>query len=297
MCIEPREYSEGAPWDIFLTFRDPTLEYTFWYRRVTNLLWLCDRITYSLGIILSFVTYFKLQLAISTAVLLSIAPAFFCGCCLAWTFSHKTNYMRWRTECIVVMRPMLVLTISTTWVYILPPEASLSFVMARLVFNPTFHVLLSLNIGFQLQFRHQLLLQLVSVAIATYFVPLHCSAWFRDDSFSPLITKALGIIDSVVRVLWTWRIPSKCPENILMNGNSACWLVMCFIQWTVSVLSSGLLYCLESYSRVVFLLSAWEPDRKGRQNLWKFWREGIVMCCWTCLILSVSLYSVLNFKV
>lgn len=297
MCIEPAPLSEEAPWDFFLTFRDPTLEQAFWCERVRTLLWLCDRITYSLAITLSFVTYFKLQLPIRTAVLLSLAPAFFCACCLVWMFSYMNSYMKWRTVCIVVVRALLVPTISASWAYILPPEASMSLVLGRLIFNPTFYVLVSLNIGFQLKFRSHLVLQLVSVATATQFVPLHCSAWFRDDSFGPIIGKVAGHIESASQVLLTLRLPSEPPKIILRDGDSTCWLVICFFQWTVCILSSGLLYCLESHFRVVYLLSAWEPDRKGRQDLWRVWRDSVVMCCWTCVIVSLAAYSILKFKV
>lgn len=294
MCIEPSVPLEGVPWGSVLTFFDPGFEHRFWCKRVSNLLLPCDRITYALGIVFAIVTYFKLQLPNSGAMPLSLVPVFLCSGCLAWMFYDTHSYTRWRTWCVVVMRSLLVPIISAAWAFILPPKPSTSAVVARLLFSPNFYVHMSLNIGFQLKFRTHIAIQLASVVMSTHFTPVHCSAWFEGDSFTPIIKGVAGDIDWVVRALWTLRLEPLSADRMALDGDSACWLVGCFFQWIVCGLSSTLLYCLETHSRVGYLLSVWEPDAKGRQNLWAFWRDGVVSCCWTFVIVSLMAYAVLK---
>ena len=283
-----------CPWDIALTFWDPTWEEGFWDTRVNNALWNLDRWMHSIGLVGAAIMVIKHP---SNLMVLSCAAALLgLGAAQAyWSLSHSSSYMRWRSWNLAVYRIWIVTLVTVSACFSMESGAGTDWPsLARLVVTSNIPALLCTGIGLQLRFKTHVIVQFVSTCIAMLFVPSYCMRWEIKNA-SGFQCMGAGIQSAIGILMMGTEVKSSQTYdhgNIKIN----CWLSVSFVQWSLGfLLPAAFVYCNESYTRVLYIVSTMHTTDDERQRLWRMWRENILLSLWYLLVGMTVIWAALNF--
>ena len=213
---------------------------------------------------------------------------------LAHTFLAGELYVQTRPRVLVPVKLSIVAAMGAIKVLIPNLEAGAPHLVFSLFFQSNSSMLMMLTLGLQNKFRTHVMLQLVLVAVAMQFSPLCCRMYVRESRSMAAISGMAGRIDSVFQKLMMLKVPQQ--ETVQREDGPACWFTVCFFQWSATLITGSLLYCLESHSRVMYLLSCKQHSVRYRRLLWRTWRCAVLMSGWICAIGLMVVYVVLKMS-
>lgn len=267
------ESSNDGPWDAFsLAFADPSLEDKYWQARVRGALCWYDFIIYLNTVIHWALLFFTLPPNPSTPKYVSTIffPSFLCAeIVLTYcSFYHTKCYTKWRAHIVLAVRIAAAMGVTDSLFFQRPePLISRPTVLARMTFQATVAASFILGVGLRLPFRLHLVVEFLCCTIAMLLIPSSNETWFLKDERISIVCQFVGqTIDRTIRML------------LLVGGNAeqeqqySCCFVMYFFHWAVGfVVSSAVIYCLESYSRMEFILNSGQLTQQKQKEVLRVW--------------------------
>lgn len=289
-------YNTRLHWGNFLTFRDPDLEANYWGAQVEGLLKQIDRIVYVVGAVftlLGFCRVREVSLVYSASIMCSVMIGWFSM--IWWTFRRDNSYARWRTCCVACVRIAIVPLSSYRRTLLPPPNKTVAAVLSHMLFKSNVIVLFSLPIGLQIKFSTQVWIHAFCTVICMSFAPMYCNVWI-DGTRGVLVSRIKSKIEEGLQMLMTLKFkPLSSETQQVDNNESDCIVVFTFCMWVLGFLMPCLcVYGMELHSRILYLMSGKVPDAPVGRQLWKAWREGMLLPCWTFLVASVIFYAILQ---
>lgn len=286
---------EIAPWGSFLKFRDPVLEEAYWAGHVENVLLPCDRAMNVLMILALMVVYSMIEhLEYVDGMLLALSVLIPAGH-LVCTFASGGRYALWRPQLLVPEKISMLLITGFLNTRIGNLCGSAACVFITLLIHSNCSILIICTLGLQSKFRTHVMLQFVLVALSIQFSSSFCDSFCKNCQMSSLFGSMATKIDNMQRILMTfsWLLPEMEP----LETGTACLFTSYFSQWAASLVAGLLLYSLESYSRVTYLLSHKRHHSRMHLVLWRAWRHAVLMCCWNCLVGLTIVLAVIKMSV
>lgn len=290
------ECGNEGPWDIFsLTFADPFLEEEYWQARVRGPLRWYDFIVYLNTVIHWALLFFTLPFNAATPKYVSRAvfPSFMCvEIVLTYcSFHHTKCYMKWRMHVVVALRITAAMGVTDGLFFVRPvPSITWSMILAQMTLQATAAASFILGVGLQLPFRLHVVVEFLCCTIAMLLIPSHSETWFSHDEKLPIICQRIGqAIDRSI------RISLLVGRDAEQEQQYSCCFLMYFFHWAISfVVSSAVIYCCESYSRMQFVINCGQLTRLKQEETLRAWRQSLPTSLLGTLMGFVVLWELLK---
>lgn len=299
----------NRPWSQLLEFWDAASEKKFWNMRVTQTLWLLDFGSHVVSVLIGFSIFRTVYSAGSNAILsfLLLAWIGFSILVTVLNSSGSALYITWRSHSIVTRRVLMAFLISLVSSHLQAPDARAPTVLMRMLLSSSVTSLFMLSVGFQLKFKLHVVLQFICTIISTVHTPSYCEANFSDVKYEPVFRSIGQAIENAVhKVVWLGLSQSKGDENLHFN----CWIIVCFLQWSVGfLLSTMLIYILELCSRAHYCFCSMESLQisiqkdsieKGVTGVSIGWmlqtllQDAVVISTWVLLVSTITVWEILK---
>lgn len=278
-----------------LTFHDHIIEKDYWYDRKMKSLQTCGSAVCIVGIITVVALTCRLPLSVVLCMdgylmalylllkLTEMVPKHTLGNFISsWELINRADV---RVFATLASGLVIACLIDFGWIF--------DGVIVWMIWCSHLSIFLLWGIFCHMSYRIYVALLFTCTALNTLFVPRYCASYCQKDVMLSHLSRAASEIDRIVQqIIWMgWQADS----SRISEGPYPCWIVLCFIQWSVGFLFfSTVFYCVEFFSRVEYIASSYEISWYRRCQLWRSWRNAMLISAWIVLVGSLMIWETLK---
>lgn len=300
--MEKEAETAACPWQtLTLQFWDPDLEVEFTKHQFDSLtLHLNSRYLFARSFVFASISgglmrkdrsllFYQLTAAMNGIIYAAMAVGSCCRC--KWLMATWS----WLIFCTRVLG-----MVSCAWMIVVgnQPEDSIVSMLGRILASSIIGGLSCYPLCRNLQFWQNCIANSIAALIGSSSTSIaYCHIWLENGTFQPVIQQAAS--DLAEWISWAsffplrsaWQTPTVTEEPTI--GTDSCWLVITFLQVTsLAILPTAIIYCMESHSRMTFLLSR-HQDQKSQQIFRDMWHRTVIFALWCSAVCLIALWVVL----